>query len=1146
MSNDIKEHYSDNITQTHIKEIMAAAFKINGWARFCLWFKNLYVVLNSPTKTPHYESCLKSLLDICCDVGDILKDDDSIQCKSNIFRLDYASTDNALFRISPFFRFLQGVAMKEKEKNIQDDDEYSKNMYFNAEFFNVVMEKYVPYVSLWSTLMLEDNNRKSNAPIERFFGIVKNSMLKKHMRQKCSRVIRKIRKYVLFIYKEEKLEMKNKNVGSKRRTKRKEKCADEGLASQENWQKKRKKKETNFNGSTLTKILNSRNKSNGTVDPCLYCGVGLLDQTAIWYGCDKSEGWVHALCENNPPENESDKYFCKFCLAAKEKEYKKSLDELLDIERETRNQSECPLWFEERHKRITASFFGKVVKASQNSTLEKLALKIITQPKVTSEPISHGKINESSARIAYENINNIHCETAGLVIHEDFQYIAGSPDGLVGENGIIEIKCPFKIRNMDPDIAIKQGLLPYVDKASGKLKTSHEYYYQVQGLLEITNSDWCDFIIYTFRVIKTERIARDKNTWEVILNKVQRFFNFYMLPHLACITKTPLLYKWRSENSINILYNGLVADHTFYRNIGKNYIIAHFEELSCTVNEVTSDDFQILSTNQWLTNFLIDIYLNLLNSANQEYQADTPNILDPEDFLCFWIRWKGPNITVGKEHEKAFLDWTDKEEVTILYAGICTGLGATGLWIIDSPLDYVFSPVHATFSETKLETEDKLEYKFFPNSTGIFQFKVKATNDATIALTTKPEKSNPMYEIIIGGWGNTSSAIRKNKTKPDVVVVETKDILDDKEFRGFWIIWQNKHILVGKENEVKSFLSWTDVEVVDIQYVGVCTAYGATGSWSLQTVKDPEIVDQPHHKFIPITVVFIQPDLETKENLGYNFFSNASGLFKFKVKAPNDAHIALTTVAAEHDPMFEIFIGCDKGTKSVIRKNRTNVAEADTPNILDPGKLRGFWIRWDNKIITVGRENGDNPFLKWVSEEDLDFKFVGVRTVSGATGAWEIDLVGDAPAAVKKFTGYWVPAKNGQAPPKAFPAGEDHGEKVFVARSHIIESIIPGKLVPSHGVCYSPAVGWAFGVPDYEVLSNYPGKWMPCSGGKIPLNALAAGHTKSETTLYVGRFSVDGVMTVGKVENGVCYIPHEGKEKDSKTFDILVHYDCAG
>ncbi|KAG5861596.1 hypothetical protein JTB14_032778 [Gonioctena quinquepunctata] len=218
---------------------------------------------------------------------------------------------------------------------------------------------------------------------------------------------KKIRKCVLFIYKEEKLEMKNKNVAFKRRTKRKEKCADEGFTSQENWQKRRKKKETNFNGSTLTKILNSRNKSNGTVDPCLYCGVGLSDQTAIWYGCDKCEGWVHALCENYPPENESDKYFRKFCLAAKksieqplstnttsskihcieffDKEYKKSLDELLDIERETRNQSECPLWVEERHKRITAYFFGIVVKASLDSTIEKVALKIITQPKYYEE-----------------------------------------------------------------------------------------------------------------------------------------------------------------------------------------------------------------------------------------------------------------------------------------------------------------------------------------------------------------------------------------------------------------------------------------------------------------------------------------------------------------------------------------------------------------------------------------------------------------------------------------------------------------------------------------------------------------------------------------------------------------------------------------
>ncbi|KAG5867849.1 hypothetical protein JTB14_024634 [Gonioctena quinquepunctata] len=111
--------------------------------------------------------------------------------------------------------------------------------------------------------------------------------------------------------------MNNKNVGSKRRTKRKKECADEGLASQDEWQKKRKKKETNFNGSTLMEILNSRNKSNGTVEPYLYCGVGFLDQTAIWYGCDKCEGWVHALCENNPPENESDKFFCKLCLAAK-------------------------------------------------------------------------------------------------------------------------------------------------------------------------------------------------------------------------------------------------------------------------------------------------------------------------------------------------------------------------------------------------------------------------------------------------------------------------------------------------------------------------------------------------------------------------------------------------------------------------------------------------------------------------------------------------------------------------------------------------------------------------------------------------------------------------------------------------------------
>lgn len=46
-----------------------------------------------------------------------------------------------------------------------------------------------------------------------------------------------------------------------------------------------------------------------------------------------------------------------------------------------------------------------------------------------------------------------------------------------------------------------------------------------------------------------------------------------------------------------------------------------------------------------------------------------------------------------------------------------------------------------------MATEDNLQYQFFPVSNGSVQFKVRAANDAHIALTMGPQESDPMYEV---------------------------------------------------------------------------------------------------------------------------------------------------------------------------------------------------------------------------------------------------------------------------------------------------------------------------------------------------------------------------------------------------------------
>ncbi|KAG5869170.1 hypothetical protein JTB14_000293 [Gonioctena quinquepunctata] len=140
------------------------------------------------------------------------------------------------------------------------------------------------------------------------------------------------------------------------------------------------------------------------IHPCLYCGLGFLDETAIWYGGEKCNGWVHQICEENfKPVTDDEPVFRKFCLSSESKtgndeeneaikarpsnmacydyvaaQYRKCTEELEAIEVKTREQSKCDLWFSERS--IMASLFGGVLKDNKPETMKKIALDITHSP----------------------------------------------------------------------------------------------------------------------------------------------------------------------------------------------------------------------------------------------------------------------------------------------------------------------------------------------------------------------------------------------------------------------------------------------------------------------------------------------------------------------------------------------------------------------------------------------------------------------------------------------------------------------------------------------------------------------------------------------------------------------------------------------
>lgn len=116
---------------------------------------------------------------------------------------------------------------------------------------------------------------------------------------------------------------------------------------------------------------------------------------------------------------------------------------------------------------------------------------------------------EQEARNFYELVNNVSVQQVGFCVGEpDIEY-GCSPDGLVGDDGMIEIKCP--------SLAVHVGYL-----LDGTLPV--DYFQQVQGELLVTGRKWNDFISY-YPGLKPliVRVARDEKFIQALKIEVEKF-----------------------------------------------------------------------------------------------------------------------------------------------------------------------------------------------------------------------------------------------------------------------------------------------------------------------------------------------------------------------------------------------------------------------------------------------------------------------------------------------------------------------------------------------------------------------------------------------------------------------------------------------
>uniref|UniRef100_A0A1A9URN5 Methyltransf_FA domain-containing protein n=1 Tax=Glossina austeni TaxID=7395 RepID=A0A1A9URN5_GLOAU len=151
--------------------------------------------------------------------------------------------------------------------------------------------------------------------------------------------------------------------------------------------------------------------------------------------------------------------------------------------------------------------------------------------------------------------------------------------------------------------------------------------------------------------------------------------------------------------------------------------------------------------------------------------------------------------------------------------------GNTGTWIL-SPL-WFEKPI-------ELVTPQELSYQFFRlNEDRRFHFEVRCSRDVQLALTKTPTIADPIYEIVIGGWRNRRSAIRKNRKKI-VASVSTPDIVNENHFIEFWISFKNDTIVVSsREYKRRLFMVHRVDKLPDFLFLGVRTGSHATGTWKL-------------------------------------------------------------------------------------------------------------------------------------------------------------------------------------------------------------------------------------------------------------------------------------------------------------------------
>ena len=186
-----------------------------------------------------------------------------------------------------------------------------------------------------------------------------------------------------------------------------------------------------------------------------------------------------------------------------------------------------PEWLQARCGLVTASRISDVLAkiksgeaASRADYRDEIVVEVLTGvPQAnffTSREMRWGTEQEVFARAAYEAHHEVMCDRVGLVLHPTIEHAGASPDGLVGDLGLVEIKCGKSMTHLS---YLRGGVVPP--------KHIPQMLWQ---LACCPGREWCDFVSYDPRLppdlqLFCVRLMRDDVRIAAMEVEVQKFID---------------------------------------------------------------------------------------------------------------------------------------------------------------------------------------------------------------------------------------------------------------------------------------------------------------------------------------------------------------------------------------------------------------------------------------------------------------------------------------------------------------------------------------------------------------------------------------------------------------------------------------------